>query len=93
MTVRNTRAGAAALLTTLAIGIGGCAGNAATVNETDALRAALQEAQARAEQAMQAAADAQATADQALQAATAAQSCCTANTDRLERAFKGSVAK
>jgi len=66
--------------------VAGCATNAASPDDLDALRAQVQEAKRAAERA-------QATADAAMSRAEEANNCCSATTEKIDRAFKKSQAK
>jgi alkanesulfonate monooxygenase SsuD/methylene tetrahydromethanopterin reductase-like flavin-dependent oxidoreductase (luciferase family) len=75
-----------ALALLAAAGVSGCATNAASPGELDTLRAQVQEAKKAAERA-------QATADAALSRAEEANNCCSATTEKIDRAFKKSQSK
>ena len=73
---------AAAFMLVAVTGLTGCA----TTRDLDVLKAMVEKAQATADAAAAAAASAQAAAD-------AAQACCDANTEKMDRMFKQSMAK
>jgi hypothetical protein len=73
---------AAAVVLVAMTGLTGCA----TTRDLDVLKLMVEKAQATADAAAAAAAGAQATADEAL-------ACCHANTEKMDRMFKGSMNK
>ena len=73
---------AAAFMLVAVTGLTGCA----TTRDLDVLKTQVEKAQATADAAAAAAAKAQAAAD-------AAQACCDANTEKMDRMFKQSMAK